>query len=147
MPVQTDGTTEQAWIKAQLTPLCGGRVWETIVPDAELLEIQQDAKIQPYIVMNFAEPFSSQRERGIAQEEDQQPHIMSSSVAVYGSNMNDVQAVMKEVRKRLVGKAPSSGSTTLRATGGFSYPGRDTGSTPTRVSKTLYLRNTIGVAS
>lgn len=143
----SDGAAEQAWILSQLTPLCGGRWWETMVPDDVTLPIGTDGKVKPYGVVTFGTPFSSNRERGLAQEEDAQPHIMSTSVTVYGASAAAIKPVMTEVRARLIGKQASASSTALRATGGFAYGAKDTGSAPSRVSSTLYLRNTVNLAS
>lgn len=143
----SDGTAETTWIMAQLTPLCEGQVWEVAVPDDHVLLTFPDEKVKPYIIVSVATPFSSNRDRGIGQDEDQQPHIMSSSVKVFGGTAESVSATMKEVRSRLIGKAPSASSTQLRVTGGFAYPGKDGGSVPTRFSHTLFLRNTVNLAS
>jgi hypothetical protein len=142
----TDGVAEAEWILAQLTPLCGGRVWEVKVPDDVALAMAADASIKPYIIFSAAEPFSSARDRGLNQDESAQPHVASYMVTVHAATMDAVKAVMTEVRTRLIGAQATPSSTTLRATGGFSYPSRDLAAAPSRVSRSLYLRHTINLA-
>jgi hypothetical protein len=142
----TDGTVEAQWIFDQIKTLCGGRVWEVKVPDSEAAAITADGGVKPHIILSVAEPFSSNRERGLNQDEGEQPHVASYMVTAIGASMDDVKAVMKEVRTRLIGQSPSASSTTLRATGGFSYPSRDLAAAPSRVSRSLYLRHTINLA-
>lgn len=139
-PTDFTGETECANIIDRLKTLVGGRVWEIQVPDDVDLARVTDGGVKPYIVVRFANPLSLSQGRSIAAGEQQQPHQITFTVIVIGSDADSVKSTMRVVNQRLVDFEPSDGATKIRSRGGFSYPNGDTGSRPTRFQKAGFYR-------
>lgn len=134
------GDVECAWIMAQLETLCGGRAWEVAVPDEVDIERVTDGGVKPYIIGSFASPTMSRVGRNIASPETGQPHILTFTVKVIGSSVDDVKRVLTDAKVLLTGKRPADNSGVIQLRGGFSYPSSDTGATPGRIQKAFFGR-------
>lgn len=134
------GEVETAWVMSVLKELCGGRAWETFVPDKVDLAAETDGGVKPYLIARFAEPFESTQGRKMAGGEQEQPQIFQFTVSVFGNDADSVREAMLEVRRRLVGLRPSLTASQLRARGGFSYGNTDASARPTRFERGAFFR-------
>lgn len=139
------GKEERAWVMGQLKQLCGGMVWKTQVPDHVDLERMTDGGLNPYIIVRFARPSAVSVGRNIGSGEQGQPHMLTWSVQVIGSDADELEAVMDEVESMLVGEQPSPTASEIKARGGFAYPFGDSSSRPSRHVLPAFMRCYINV--
>ncbi|UOE45883.1 hypothetical protein [Agromyces larvae] len=139
-----DGNEEIDWILGPdgIGALAGGQVFETGVPDGTDLQRYSatDPRLRPYIVARFATPFASTRGRAAGAGEDEQPHVLSFTIVVYGGVAADVRRTRAAVQRRLVDKRPSPTSGVITSSGGFSYARTETEARPSRFESGMFGR-------
>lgn len=129
------GLEEQAFILDDTTGVgayCGGRVWESQVPDEVTIDTLDDGSVAPYITLHFQTPFASSNGRSIGGHEGDQPYIMAFSAVAHAADPDTAKRVIAGVQTKLTGLRPSSTAGEIRSRGGWPGADKATGSRPTR---------------
>lgn len=134
------GLTERALIKARLDSLCGGRVFKNAVPDGYDFPRDENGGVLPYIVLRFAEPVTSTVGRNVAGGEQDQPHLLSGTVIACGDDDDDLEAVIADCLRELVGFIPTENCTAIQARGGTAWPQAAAANRPTRFQRSFFIR-------
>lgn len=141
-----DGAVERANIKAHLDGAAEGGVHYG-VDDADSLPRWEDGSVKPYIVLKFARPIASGKDRGAGVSERDQPHILPFAAGYFAADVETAMLGADEVLDRLLGFVPNPGnSTELKAIGGgYSYTQRDSMSRPTRFEEGSFFECVINL--
>lgn len=107
---------EQVLARAQKY-LVGGRVYDSL-PEEMALELDDDRKIKPYVVLTFGPVIPTGIDGTLGGGEADQPHVMSAVFECYASAQVSARATAAAVRRTFVGWAPSQNADQMRARGG-----------------------------
>lgn len=142
--MSTDGTFERASILLRGQQfLLGGRFHDS-VPDDARLERSPSGLPKPYAVLHVGTIYAQPDDRTIMGEEDQ-PHVMPFSVAIYAPTAEVARSAAGSVRETFIGWTPSPGSEPVTAPGGSAYRDRDAAGTPTLFVEVVGLETVINV--
>lgn len=137
---------ERANIMGTLDDLAGGRVWKTEVPGNFILPRDTNQRIRPYLLVRFARPFASARDRGIGNE-TKQPHIMPFTVTAFAGDPDSAELLAGAVGDKLVGWSPNgSAASPIKATGGYNFTVADTGSYPIRFAEAAFYTTVVNLS-
>lgn len=143
------GLEEQAYILGPnpgIGDLCGGRVYETQVPDDVELPRDANGRLHPYLVVTFQTPFASSADRSIALGDRNQTHIMAFMVTAHSGDVNWTKQTNAAVARRLLDARPSATAGEIKSVAGFSYSQSDTASRPTRFSAGSWFQVAINLS-
>lgn len=144
--MSTDGEFERKAIAARARAyLLGGRVYNG-VPDDAALERNAQGLVKPYAVLHWGAIYASPSQRSIMGEQDQ-PHVMPFSVALYAPNADAAQASAAAVRELFIGWIPSPGSEEIVVPGGLAFRDRDATAGPTLAVEVVPFETVINVGS
>lgn len=117
-----DGSAEVAAIKARLSSLAEGRVYEDI-PDNMLLERYATGDIKPFIYIEPSDPIALGRDRSLGVGEDKQPYTLPVMVYSYAHLASEARELSQSVGNLLLGWTPPTDNAGQMKTVGQGFQG------------------------
>ncbi|MBG6106643.1 hypothetical protein [Frigoribacterium sp. CG_9.8] len=143
-----DGIDEETSIREKLSDLAGGRILDMAPDDADVL-LDSVGKARPYIVLSVGAPFAlNGGGRSMGDGEDDIPYTMTFVVGCYAGDRKSLNALFREVVKRLVNWIPSDGNATpIRMPYASNGSATRTISRPAIFSKVAAMATTINMST
>lgn len=126
---------EQYAVMDQIRPLAGGRLFDGVPDEQEMVFDPLTGKLKPYMVVTFGIPIRAARDRSIIGARAQ-PYIQPFTVDCYGDDADSARILASGVIDRVLGFVPDDqNASEIECSGGGDFRERDTQGRPTRFIK------------
>lgn len=140
-----DGAAEQEAIIARAQALVGGRIFTSMPEEATLPVDDVTALIKPYIIITFGQVIPFGRDRSI-EGEASQPHVMPARFECWAADYDQARYTAGGVRTRFIGFEPTSNSSEMMVSGGYSLNNQDSTGRPTRYVELVSMETVINLS-
>jgi hypothetical protein len=130
--MSVDGLAEMAAIKARLSGIAGGRIFEGVLDEETHKRYLTDGGIKPYLTVLTSTPTPSIKSASMTGGDLTTPHNMLITIGAYAGSTLDARITLAAADALLRDWAPLPSATPFSGAGGFQARDSDIRKKPTR---------------